>query len=317
MAGAPAGNPSGDTQGKSSDDSARIMERTLENLERTARAFRSIARMRGASDGALAARMERRAREADEGASRIRLRGTQPGSPFLPEGASTATLEQERVRVLVADDHELAREALLSVLAREPGLDVVGEARDGHEAVTMAERLRPHVVLMDVRMPGMDGLQATQAITQALPDTRVVVLTSHAGREFVLEALRAGASGYLPKGATKQDVLSTLRVVLTGAIHVQPELAAQLLLDEALGEAGGSGGQHAPPVPEAHRLSVRERQVVNLIARGRTNEEIGRELHLTLNTIKTHVAHVLRKLGAADRAQAAARAAALGLLSER
>ncbi|HXI19312.1 MAG TPA: response regulator transcription factor [Chloroflexota bacterium] len=308
MAGAPAGNPNGDTQGKSSDDRARIMERTLENLERTARAFRSIARMRGASDGALAARMERRAREADEGASRIRLRGTQPGSPFLPEGTSTATLEQERVRVLVADDHELAR---------EPGLDVVGEARDGHEAVAMAERLRPHVVLMDVRMPGMDGLQATQAITQALPDTRVVVLTSHAGREFVLEALRAGASGYLPKGATKQDVLSTLRVVLTGAIHVQPELAAQLLLDEALGEAGGSGGQHAPPVPDAHRLSVRERQVVNLIARGRTNEEIGRELHLTLNTIKTHVAHVLRKLGAADRAQAAARAAALGLLTER
>jgi DNA-binding NarL/FixJ family response regulator len=211
-------------------------------------------------------------------------------------------------RVLVADDHELAREALLSVLAREPDLAVVGEARDGHEAVALARRLRPDLVLMDLRMPGLDGLQATRAVLAEVPGVRVVVLTSLEARAVVLEALRAGAAGYLPKGATTAEVLATLRDVLAGAVRVQPDLAARLLAEEAQGAA-------APPAPPpADALTARELEVLRLVARGRSNDEIGAALHLTRNTVKTHVARLLRKLDAADRAQAVARAAARGLL---
>lgn len=208
-------------------------------------------------------------------------------------------------RVLLADDHELAREALRSVLSREPDLDVVGEARDGREAIDLARRLRPDLIVMDVRMPGLDGLAATREVLAAQSGALVVVLTSHENREYALEALRAGATGYLLKGATKQDVLATLRGVLAGEVRVQPEVAGRLLGQLARGEA-----------PAGHGLSGRELDVLRLLARGRTNEAIGRELHLTLNTVKTHVSHILAKLGAADRAEAAARAARLGLLDD-
>lgn len=217
--------------------------------------------------------------------------------------APSAAAPRPPARVLLADDHELAREALRSVLSREADLEVVGEARDGREAVDLARRLGPDLILMDVRMPGLDGLAATRAVRAALPATRVVILTSHEHGRYVVEALRAGAAGYLLKGASKQEVIATIRAVLAGGVHVQPELAGALLGQFARGEA-----------PAAHGLSPRELEVVRRMAQGRTNTMIGRELHLTLNTIKTHVSHILRKLDAADRAQAVARAAALGLL---
>jgi DNA-binding NarL/FixJ family response regulator len=140
--------------------------------------------------------------------------------------------------VLVVDDHELAREALLSVLAREPDLAVVGEARDGPEAVALARRLRPDLVLMDVRLPGLDGLAATRAVLAAAPGAKVVVLSSLEARGVVLEALRAGARGYLPKGATRAELLAALPDVLAGAVRVQPDLAARLLGEDA--------GAHVP-----------------------------------------------------------------------
>ena len=208
-------------------------------------------------------------------------------------------------RVVLADDHELAREALRSVLAREPDLDVVGEARDGHEAVALAARLRPDLVVMDVRMPGLDGIAATRAVCEAVPAVRVVVLTSSEQRAYALEALRAGAAGYLLKGATKRELLDTLRAALAGEVRVQAEVAGPLLGQLARGETTAE-----------HGLSDREVGVLRLMARGRTNEAIGRELHLSLNTVKTHVSHILAKLGVADRAEAAARAAALGLLDD-
>lgn len=208
-------------------------------------------------------------------------------------------------RVLLADDHELAREALRSVLARESDLDVVGEARDGREALDLAKRLRPDLIVMDVRMPGLDGLAATRAVLAALPFARVVLLTSYDNRAYVLDALRAGATGYLLKGATKQEVLATLRAALSGDVRVQPEVAARVL-----GQLARSG------IPEDPRLSAREIAVLQLMAAGRTNEAIGQHLRITLNTVKTHVAHILRKLDAADRAQAVGRAAALGLLDD-
>ena len=208
-------------------------------------------------------------------------------------------------RVLLADDHELAREALRSVLAREPDLLVVGEAGDGREAVALAARLRPDLVVVDLRMPGLDGLAATRAIVEAVPTARVVALTSSESRAHALEALRAGASSYLLKGATKREVLATLRAALAGEVRVQAEVAGPLLGQLARGETLA-----------AHGLSGREVEVLRLLARGRTNEAIGRALHLSPNTVKTHVSHILAKLGVADRAEAAARGAALGLLHD-
>ena len=226
--------------------------------------------------------------------------GTGGARPTAPDGHPPA-------RVLLADDHELVREALHGVLAREPDLAVVGEARDGQEAVDLAVRLRPDLVVMDLRMPGLDGIAATRKLREVLPSARVVVLTSHEQPAYVLEALRAGAAGYLLKGATKQEVLAALRGALAGEVHVQPEIAGSLLGQLARGEA---------PATQGHGLSAREVDVLRLVARGHTNAAIGRELYLTVNTVKTHVAHILRKLDAADRAQAVARAAALGLLDD-
>lgn len=207
------------------------------------------------------------------------------------------------VRVLLADDHELAREAMRSVLTREPDLRVVGEAADGRAALALARELRPDLVLMDLRMPGLDGLAATRAIVEASPSTRVVVLTSLETRAHLLEALRVGAAGYLLKGATKQEVIETLRAALAGEVRVQPSLAAGLLQDVARG---------APAA--GHGLTPREVDVLRLVARGLTNDAIARQLGLTVNTVKTHLSHLLRKLDVPDRAAAVARAIPLGLL---
>ena len=226
-------------------------------------------------------------------------------APLRPCCVHDLMTHQTRARVLLADDHELVREALRSVLARESDLEVVGEARDGPEALEMARRLRPDIVIMDVRMPKLDGLAATRATLAAVPSARVVVLTSYENRAYVLDALRMGAAGYLLKGATKQEVLATLRAALAGDVHVQADVAARVL-----GQLARTG------ISQDRDLSTREVAVLRLMADGHTNDAIGRELCITLNTVKTHVAHVLRKLEAADRAHAVARAAALGLLED-
>ena len=137
--------------------------------------------------------------------------------------------ESTPARVLIVDDHELAREALISILGREKDLDVVGEAADGETAVALAGRLRPDLVLMDVRMPGMDGLAATQALKRKLTETRVLFLTTYDTQESVLAGLRAGADGYLLKGASKQELLGAIRALLRGEQAVQPGLAASIL----------------------------------------------------------------------------------------
>jgi DNA-binding NarL/FixJ family response regulator len=211
-------------------------------------------------------------------------------------------------RVLLVDDHELAREALISILGREADLEVVGEAADGATAVALAQRLRPDLVLMDVRMPGTDGLTATRMIKTSLPSTRVLLLTTYDSHEYVLEGLRAGADGYLLKGASKQELLSALHAALKGQRTVQPTFAAALL--DRIAKAGD---RRAPTAPG---LTTRQRQVLHLIAAGQSNPEIARAMHVSLNTVKTHVVHILTRLGVADRTQAAVRASQLGLLDE-
>jgi len=210
--------------------------------------------------------------------------------------------------VLIVDDHELAREALVSILGRESDVEVVGEATDGEKAVAMAGRLRPDLVLMDVRMPEMDGLAATQAIKRELPGARVLLLTTYDTPEYVLAGLRTGADGYLLKGASKQELLRAIRAILRGEQMVQPDLATSILRGVAQERGEAAAAEPA--------LTDRQRDVLRLVADGRSNPEIASELHVSLNTVKTHVVHVLHRLGVTDRTQAAVRAAQLGLLDD-
>jgi DNA-binding NarL/FixJ family response regulator len=204
------------------------------------------------------------------------------------------------VSVLVADDQELVRTGLRTILDAQPDLEVVGEAGDGEQAVEAARRLRPDVVLMDVRMPAMDGLEATRRIVaESQQPPRVLVLTTFDVDEYVYEALRGGASGFLLKGAPTEQVVEAVRVVAGGDALISPSVTRRLIEEFARRPRADA----APP-PELEELTAREREVLELVARGRSNPEIADELVVSAATIKTHVAHILMKLGVRDRVQA-------------
>jgi NarL family two-component system response regulator LiaR len=208
----------------------------------------------------------------------------------------------EPIRVLVVDDHAVVREGLRTFLELQDGLEVAGEAADGEEAVELAERLRPDVVLMDLVMPALDGLGAMRAIRDRVPSARVIVLTSFADDDRLLPALRAGAAGYLLKNAQPHELARAVRAAHAGEALLDPFVAARLV--EAL------GGEQEP----LDRLTPREREVLELIGRGLPNKLIARELELSEKTVKTHVGHVLAKLGVSDRTQAALVAVRAGLV---
>jgi DNA-binding NarL/FixJ family response regulator len=211
-----------------------------------------------------------------------------------------------RAQLVIVDDHELARAGLRSLLAGERGLEVVGEAANGAEAVALCRQVRPDLVLMDVRMPDVDGLAAARAIKQETPTTSVILFTVYENPDYLVEALKAGAAGYLLKGAAKRQIVTAVRQVLAGESLLNPELVMALLK-----QLSGVAGDNAT----AQRLSPRERDVLRLIALGQSNKEIAATLHLTVSTVKTHVEHVIGKLGVSDRTQAAVRAIELGLTS--
>jgi DNA-binding NarL/FixJ family response regulator len=188
-------------------------------------------------------------------------------------------------------------------------LEVVGEAASGREALQLCHRLRPDVAIMDVRMPDLDGLATTRALKQAQPQIHVILITMHENPDYLLEALRSGASGYVLKGATKQMIIGTVRQVLSGEAALHPELAARLLRQVAEGTDGP--GAARPP-----RLTTRELEILGLLTQGHTNGEIGRELHVSVSTVKAHVEHIFAKLDVSDRTQAAVRALELRLLSD-
>jgi two-component system, NarL family, response regulator LiaR len=214
------------------------------------------------------------------------------------------------VRVLVADDHRVVRRGLSLVLALDPDLEVVGEAGDGAEALERARELRPDVIVMDVVMPVMDGISATAAIRRDLPATQVLALTSALGDHSVVDALRAGAVGYLLKDAAPEEVCEAVRAAAAGAPSLAAAAMAQLLRELA----PMSAARQEPDDSDAlQRLTERERATLRLLGAGRSNREIATELGVGEATAKTHVRNVLAKLGLRSRTQAALYAAQHGL----
>ena len=211
------------------------------------------------------------------------------------------------IRILIVDDHAILREGLKMVLGLEADLEVVGEADNGQEGVGLAARLKPDVVLLDVLMQGMDGIDACRQIKSVRPDTRVLMLTSHDAAQAVEAAVLAGASGYLLKNGGREDLLKGIRAVAQGEALLSPSVAAQVLERFAL-------LTRKEREREQDLLSDREKQVLALVARGLTNRQIAAELVLSENTVRNHISHILDKLDLSRRSQVAAYAAQRGLL---
>ncbi|HYU18475.1 MAG TPA: response regulator transcription factor [Chloroflexota bacterium] len=211
-------------------------------------------------------------------------------------------------RLVIVDDHEVARAGLRSMLEREPDLEVVGEAVTGREAIALCRQLEPDVVLMDVRMPDVDGLSATQVIKARSPRTSVIVVTMHDNPDYLFEALKAGASGYILKDASQRELVRAVRQVIAGETLPRPGRTAELLRRLAR--------KPRPAVAQpAAGLTPRELEVLELVTLGLTNREIAGTLSCSPGTVKVHVEHIIAKLEVSDRTQAAVRAVELGLTS--
>jgi DNA-binding NarL/FixJ family response regulator len=210
------------------------------------------------------------------------------------------------IRVLVADDQSMVRAGFRMLLSGESDIEVVAEASNGLEAVEKAERFHPTVVLMDIRMPELDGLEATRRILAADDTARILILTTFDLDEFVYEALRAGASGFVLKDDPPEQLLAAIRIVAGGDALLSPAITKRVIKQFA------RTARPAPP-RELNELTDREREVFRLVARGLSNAEIGRELYISETTVKTHITHVLQKLNLRDRVQAVVLAHETGL----
>jgi len=208
------------------------------------------------------------------------------------------------IRILLAEDQTLLRHGLRTILDLEPGLEVVGEAPDGEAAVREAMRLHPDIVLMDIQMPVRNGVEATALIAAALPGTRVIVLTTFDYEEYVFDAVKAGAMGYMLKDVPAPELIDTIRRVQAGESFIQPSVASKLLLEL---------GKRSSRLPD-EELTEREGDVLRLLAAGKSNREIAGELYLAEGTVKNYVSSILAKLHAANRTQAVALARDQGLL---
>ena len=219
----------------------------------------------------------------------------------------------ERTRVLVADDQDLVRSGFRLILMSYGTIDVVGEARDGEEAVELAQRLKPDVVLMDIRMPHLNGIEATRAIRSdpRLADVHVLILTTFDLDEYVYDALAAGASGFLLKDAEPDDIAAAVRIVARGDALIQPSITRRLIETFVAARPIGMAAARAAGLSQ---LTDREREILVLVARGLTNDEIGSDLFISPATVKTHLARIMAKLDAHDRAQLVVRAYESGLV---
>jgi DNA-binding NarL/FixJ family response regulator len=215
------------------------------------------------------------------------------------------------VRVVIADDQPLVRSGLRVIMADHPDLVVVGEAATGAEAVQLVRDVSPDVVVMDIRMPGMDGIEATRLITAGPATTRVVVLTTFDEDDHVYGALRAGASGFVVKDMALEDILTAIRVVAAGDALIAPGVTRRLIAD-FVGRTGAAPARSPRPV---EGITEREREVLTLVGRGRSNAEIAEELFITVATAKSHVSRLFTKLGARDRVQLVITAYEMGLVT--
>ncbi len=202
---------------------------------------------------------------------------------------------ENQIRILIVDDHTVVRDGLRALISAEPGMEVIGDASDGAEAVDLAAELKPDVILLDLVMPRMDGVEATRLIRQANPGARILVLTSFAEDHQVFSAVKAGAIGYLMKDTSSEELLQAIRNTYTNQPVMQPKIALKLM-----GEIQSSGGGDGE-----NDLTVREVEILQNVALGKTNQEIADELFLSERTVRTHITNILAKLGLTNRTQAA------------
>ena len=214
------------------------------------------------------------------------------------------------IHILVADDHTLFRSGLRALFGSVSDTEVVGEAATGEEAVSRAAELGPDVVLMDIQMPGINGIEATRTIVRNSPHIGVIVVTMFEDDDSVFAAMRAGARGYVLKGADQEEILKVIRAVASGEAHFGPKIARRLM-------SFFSASESAVPAEAFPELTAREREVLDLIARGRNNQEIARDLYLSAKTVRNHISNIFTKLQVADRAQAIIRAREAGLGHDR
>jgi len=230
-----------------------------------------------------------------------------------------STQDSPTTRIVLADDEELIRFGLMGILSREEYMEVVGAASTGSEALELCRRLRPDLVLMDVEMPEMDGLSATRKLKEELPTISVLVLTAHDNPDYLLEAVQAGAAGFLLKESALQQVASAVQTVMNGEPLLDQELAVRLL--RRLSPQIEAAGSREAELDEDLRskfleaLTDRELEILSLLSIGMSNQQIAQRLFLSLSTVKTHVHRIISKLGVSDRTQAAVRAIRLGLVS--
>jgi len=222
-----------------------------------------------------------------------------------------------RIRVLVVDDHALFREMLLNALEEEEDLQVVGEAADGPSAVSACQRLRPDVCLLDLEMPGMNGVEVTRHLVRTCPETKIVVLTAYDEDRWIYELVQAGATGYLLKEAPLAEVVRAVRVAWSGESLIEPRVAHKILRMLAGLRPGTAGGLGLPPSPERSRLAElteREVEVLTQVGRGLNNKELAEDLVIGETTVKTHVANIMGKLGLRDRVEMVLFAVKAGLV---
>jgi DNA-binding NarL/FixJ family response regulator len=226
-----------------------------------------------------------------------------------------------KARLLIVEDHFFMREGIKAILERDEAMEVAGEARDAQEAISRCRDLHPDLILMDVSMPKMDGIEATRRIKGLFPHTSVLILTSRSDPQILMNAVKAGAAGYVLKGDSQDRMLDAIRAVLGGETYLDQKLVMTLL--RRLGEEADSRGARpsaVPPTPVAAAplqkpLTPREAEILGHLAQGKTNRQIATELHVSLSTVKRHLEHILPKLGVSDRTQAAVKAVEMGLRS--
>jgi len=219
----------------------------------------------------------------------------------------------EPIRLLIVDDHPVVREGLRTMLSTDQTIEIVGEASDGVEAVAKVAEKKPNVVLMDIRMPNMDGIGATRCIKDEHPSTAVIVLTMYDNDAYVIDAVRAGASGYLLKDTSRELLLHTIRTVSSGATLIKTDLLYEAI-SSLVASKNGNQKSEVSATKGLETLSPREQEVLKLVVDGRTNKQIGKELGVTEDTIKKHMQGILAKLDATNRASAAVKATRAGLI---